>query len=435
MQQVDTQNSARPSLRGRIGRFLWRTVPLIVLAGGALGFAALYSTRPQLAQQVVAEKVWAVRAAPAHLTTVKPTLSFYGEVIAGREVELRPLVGGRVDRVGQNFQDGGRVSAGEILIEIEAFDYEAAVAEATADLAEARARLRELQTDVASGNAMLQQEQTAKSLRQRDVDRYVRLQRQGAASVRAYDDAQMALLGASEKVIEREFSIERLSAILARQGAVIDRLEVKAKRAARDLHETKLAAPFAGYLTDIGTQVGKRIGQSDKVARLIDSSSLEVRFSLGMQYFGELTASGNLVGLPVDVIWNLHGQARRFTAVVERTGSEIDASSGGISVFARITGGQALSLLRPGAFVEVEVPGLAYHNVVRLPDTAWHDGKVLVVRDGRLVAREAQLARRLGSDILVRGNFVPDDVVLVTPIPGAVEGMRVDVVAQDGAGG
>jgi multidrug resistance efflux pump len=435
MQQVNTQNNAKPSWRGRLGRWAWRTVPLIVLACGALGFAALYSTRPQLAQQAVAEKVWPVRAAPARLTTVKPTLSFYGEVIAGREVELRPLVGGRVERVGPNFQDGGQVSTGEALIEIEAFDYEAAVAEATADLAEARARLRELQTDVASGKAMLEQEQTARSLRQRDVDRYVRLQRQGAASVRAYDDAQMALLGASERVIEREFTIERLNAILARQAAVIERLEVKAKRAARDLHETKLVAPFAGYLTDIGTQVGKRIGQNDKVARLIDSSSLEVRFSLGMQYFGELTATGTLVGLSIDVIWNLQGQARRFTAVVERTGSEIDASSGGVAVFARITGGQALGLLRPGAFVEVEVPGLTYHNVVRLPETAWHNGKVLLVRDGRLVPHAAQLARRIGTDVLLRGNFSAEDVVLVTPIPGAAEGMRVDIVTQDGAGG
>lgn len=421
--------------RASVGQWVWRVVPLVVPVIGGLAFMLLVSTRPELAQQPVAEKIWSVRAAPTEKTTIQPTLLFYGEVIAGREVELRPLVGGRVVAVGPHFQDGGRVEAGESLIQIEAFDYEAAVDEATADLAEARARVRELQTDVESGKAMLEQELTAKALRQRDVNRYVRLKRQGAVSVRAHDDAQMALLTAAERVIERGFGIERLGANLARQAAVIDRLEVKAKRAARDLQETKLTAPFAGYLTDIGTQVGKRIGQNDKVARLIDSSRLEVRFNLGMQNFGELSAAGSLVDSQVTVIWRLQGEARRFSAVIERTGSEIDASSGGIAAFGRIESGGSMALLRPGAFVEVEVPGPSYQDVVRLPETAWHDGKVLVIQDGGLVERQVTLARRLGSDILVRGKFAPGETVLVTPIPGAMAGMRVTVVPEASDGG
>jgi membrane fusion protein, multidrug efflux system len=169
MQQAKNAKGAAMWWRVSLGQWIWRIVPLVVLAIGGLAFALLLSTKPELAQQPVVEKVWAVRAAPAREITIQPTLRFYGEVIAGREVELRPLVGGRVVAVGPHFQDGGRVEAGESLIQIEAFDYEAAVAEATADLAEARARVRELQTDVESGKAMLAQEETAKALRQRAV--------------------------------------------------------------------------------------------------------------------------------------------------------------------------------------------------------------------------------------------------------------------------
>ena len=415
--------------RSWIKRWAWRLLPLLVLSVGGLGFLLLVSTRPELAQRDVVEKVWPVRAAPTVTTSIRPQLRFYGEV------ELRPLVSGRVVDVGPHFQNGGRVDAGELLVEIDRFEYEASAAEAAADLAEAKARLRELQTDLAAGKAMLEREKATENLRQRDAKRYADLQKRGAASIKSSDDAQMALLSATERVIERRFGIERLEANLARQAAVIQKLQVKERRAARDLSETRLSAPFAGYLTDIGIEVGKRVSQSDRAARLIDGSRLDVRFNIGMQQFGELLTTGELVGLPVEVVWSLQGNARRFAAVIERTGSEIDPSSGGVAVFARIESGEASRLLRPGAFVEVALPGPAYSGVVRLPETAWHDGHVMMVQDNRLLPREAVLVRRIGTDVLVRGAFGDDELALVTAIPGVQEGMRVTVVGEDRHGG
>ncbi len=416
--------------RAWIKRWAWRFLPLVVLATGALAFMVLVSTKPELAQRDVAEKVWPVRTVSGTVGSVQPELRLFGEVIAGREVELRPLVGGRVVGAGPNFEDGGKVAAGDLLISIDRFDYEAAVAEADADLGEARARLRELQAESDAAKAMLEQDEAVETLRQRDLDRFASLTQRGAASTKSLDDARMALLSATERVIERRFAIERLDANLARQRAVIERLEVKARRAARDLNETELTAPFAGYLTDIGAQVGKRVSQTDRVARLIDASRLEVRFNLGMQQFGEMLAAGDLVGRPVQMVWRLHGQPRRFDAVIARTGSEIDTASGSIAIFARIQRGEGLELLRPGAFVEILMPGPRYDGVLRLPETAWHEDKVLVIDDGRLAVRPATLVRRVGSDILVRGSFQANESILVTPIPGAEAGMRVDVVPE-----
>jgi RND family efflux transporter MFP subunit len=414
--------------RAWIKRWAWRFLPFVVLTTGALVFMMLVSTKPELAQRDVAEKVWPVRAISGSPGSVQPELRLFGEVVAGREVELRPLVGGRVVRVGENFQDGGKVAAGALLIAIDPFDYEATVAEAQADLAEASARLRELGAESEAAKAMLEQDKAVEELRQRDLNRFASLSQRGAASTKSYDDARMALLSATERVIDRRFAIERLDANLARQEAVIAKLEVKAERAARDLNQTELTAPFAGYLTDIATQVGKRVSQSDRVARLIDSSRLEVRFNVGMQQFGELLAEDELVGRTVEVIWRLRNQPRRFQAVIDRTGSEIDTASGGIAVFARIDAGDGIELLRPGAFVEVLIPGPRYDGVLRLPETAWHEDKVLIVDEGRLAARPATLVRRVGSEILVRASIQADEPVLVTPIPGAEAGMRVTLV-------
>ena len=418
--------------RAWIMRWTWRFLPLLILAAGALAFMMLVSTKPELAQSTVTEKVWPVRTVKGTLGSVQPDLQFFGEIVAGREVELRPLVGGRAIEVGPNFRDGGRVLAGDLLMAIDPFTYEQAVDEAEADLAEARARLQELESDAASAKAMLEHDRKVEDLRQRDLERFEELSRRGAASAKSFDDAQMSLLTAEEKVIERRYAIERLDANLARQKATIRKLEVQARRAARDLEQTELTAPFAGYLTDIAAEVGKQVSQSDPVARLIDAAGLEVRFNVGWQQYRELLEGGDLIGRPIQVVWGLHGEGRRFSATIDRTGSEIDTASGGIAVFARIEAGEGLHLLRPGAFVEIILPGPRYDGVLRLPEAAWYEGKVMLVNDGRLAARPATLVRRLGDDVLIRAPFQGDEAVLVTPIPGAEAGMRVNVVGESG---
>ncbi|MCA8927405.1 MAG: HlyD family efflux transporter periplasmic adaptor subunit [Alphaproteobacteria bacterium] len=418
--------------RAWIKKWTRRFLPVVVLGLGVVAFLVLVSTKPELAQREVTEKVWPVRTVAGTVETLQPKLRFFGEIVAGREVELRPLVSGSVIEVGPAFQDGGRVSKGDLLVAIDPFDYDAAVAETTADLAEARARLRELEAEGQAAAAMLEQEITAETLHERDLNRFKSLNARGAASTKAFDDARMALLTASEQVIERRFAIERLDASLARQRAVIQKLQVKAERAGRDLEQTRLTAPFAGYLTDIGTEVGKRLSQNDRVARLIDSRRLEVRFTVGMRQFGELLQGGDLIGRTAEVTWHLRDQAHRYTATVTRTGSEIDAASGGIAVFATVESGESLDLLRPGAFVEIALPGPRYEAVTRLPETAWFDGRIMIVADGRLQARPADLVRHLGNDILIRSDLKGGEAVLVTPIPGADTGLSVTIVGEDG---
>ena len=82
-------------------------LPLIILIG-AVSFAGyLRATKPPVVRKPVQERVWVVAVSPISFKTVQPDLKLYGEVVAGRKVELRPLVSGRVIKVGTNFVTGG----------------------------------------------------------------------------------------------------------------------------------------------------------------------------------------------------------------------------------------------------------------------------------------------------------------------------------------
>ncbi|MFQ5958749.1 MAG: efflux RND transporter periplasmic adaptor subunit [Alphaproteobacteria bacterium] len=403
-------------------------LPLAILAGAMAGAWGLWKTRAQMEPEPPQESSWTVAAVSAARVEVRPEMRLFGEVVAGREVELRPLVAGRIVEVGPNFVEGGVVRAGELVVAIDPFDYRADVAEFEARIAEARARLTEIGAELESAKELLTRDREQMTLARHDVDRREKLQGTAAGSQKALDDARMALSQREQQVITRKEAIDRLTAQGEQQEAVVRRWQVALTRARRDLEETRLAAPFGGFLVDTDAAIGKRVGTGDRVARLIDAGRLEARFHLSDTEFSRLLAADGYRGRPARVIWRVGETEFTFDAEIDRIEGEIDPESGGADLFARIRDAGVEGVLRPGAFVEVRVSDRLYRGVVRLPESALHDGDtVFVVVDGRLAPRAVEVVVRNGADVLVRGALAPQDRIVTTRFPEIGPGVRVTV--------
>lgn len=409
-------------------------LPIVILGLSAGGFTYLHATRPKATPKPPQEKVWTVSAIAARYTDEQPSIREFGTVVDAGTVELRPLVAGRIVEVGANFVDGAVVRRGETLLVIDPFEYEITAVERRATLAEAQAKFRETQAEIKSEGALLGIAREQRDLRQRDLRRKRALRARGSTSRKSEDDALLAVNEATRSVRTREQTLARLKARLEQLKAATARTEASLKRAVRDLAETRLTAPFDGFLTSTRAAVGQRVGANDRVARLIDASRLEVSFQLTQPDFARLvggqtpTAGSELIGKPVRVRWRVGADNFDFTGVIERTGAEIDRASGGINVFARIRDAGLASPLRPGAFVEVELPDRAFRNVLRLPDGAVTEGgTVYVVEDGRLAPHEVRVLRRVGKSLLARAELRPGTQIVTTPFPEMGRGVRVRI--------
>ena len=244
-------------------------LPFLILGVTVVVVFILIATRPQLAPVEQPERVWAVNAVTAHYDLVQPQLNLFGEVVAGRRSELRPLVSGLIIEIGANFRDGGIVKQGELLVQIDPFDYETALAEQRSILKEARARL-----------AMLG----------RDLERAKEL----------FED----------KTVAEQF-LENAELEVIQQEAIVEQREITLSQAQRDLTETRLLAPYDGVLNNVSANLGNQVSGfgNDKVADLIDTSRLEVRFSLSNSPYGRLLESGeSVIGRPVRVWWRVGGR-------------------------------------------------------------------------------------------------------------------------------
>ena len=424
--------------RSNKSKLLAIVTPLVVLAVGVALAAYFVGSRPKAKPRDAQALAQAISVVMAKRETNTPVISNFGEVVSSREAELRAMVAGRLVAIADQVQDGAVITAGTKIAEIDPFQYELAERQAAANVAEAEARLVELRADFSAENKLLTIAQQQLELRRRDRDRSADLIKKGQTSKKALDDAEIALNAAKEVYEQRRQSVSRAQAKIAQQEASITRLRALLSQAERDLQDTNIVAPFNGYLTDTEVALGKRLSVGESIGRLISSDDLQVRFQLNNDDYARLISQGTsdtLLGREVQVNWRLGEAQLRYAGRIERRAAEIDPGSGGVEVYARVTGdpgaAQPADALRPGAFVEVSLADISYPGVIALPEEALVDGKqVFSVVEDTLQNIEVEVVRRLDEQVLVRGEIADGTAIVTTPFPTIGPGVRVRVLAQ-----
>lgn len=435
------------SLRGIAPRIV-NPRPLIAIAALALGiggFVLLMATQEEIEPRPAEERVWTVSVTEVAAADIQPELRLYGTVVAGQDVDVRPLVAGRVVELGENFAEGGIVEQGELLARIDPFDYQAAVAEADAQLTEARARLAELRADLSSQRTLLPIDREQTELREREVERRERLRARGSGSQKAVDDARIVLNEQRQRMEERAARIATLETRVEQQQAAVRRAVVALERARRNLVDTEVRASVTGFLRDINVAVGQRVGTNERIARLVDARWLEAVFQVSDDQYARLVAADNgggtaeegerqggtaqrLTGRPVRVIWRTATENLVFEAEIDRIAGAIASDSGGINLRARLRGTGVDTPLRPGAFVEIRIKDRLYRDVFRIPDTAVQDDRrVYRLVDARLEAREIRVVGRDGGSLLVRGALEDGDRIVTNIFPAIGPGLKVQI--------
>ena len=413
-------------------------LPVLILGLGIALAAYFIASRPEARPRDSKAIAQAVNVVLAERHTATPSIRNFGEVVASREAELRAMVAGRLVYVAEQLQDGAVIAAGTKIAEIDPFQYELARQQASANLAEAEARLQELRSDFGAEKKLLGIAQQQIDLRRRDRDRSKDLIKKGQTSKKALDDAELALNAANEAYQQRNQGVLRASAKIAQQEAAIARLSAVLAQAERDLQDTSIVAPFSGYLTDTGVALGKRLAVGESVGRLISSEDLQVQFQLNNDDYARLISQGKsdtLLGREVEVSWRLGDSLLRYSGRIERRAAEIEPASGGVEVYAGVASmednEQPSDALRPGAFVEVSLADISYPNVIALPVEALVGGdRIFSVVDDKLKTVRVDVVRRLDEKLLVRGDIADDTPVVVTPFASIGPGVRVRVLPQ-----
>lgn len=412
-----------PSILNWVARIV---LPILLIAVTVFVFRGLIGSKPDIGKRAAREEAYAVEVKTVTPTQYQPSISLFGTVFAARTVELRALVGGEVIWVNPGLAEGQVLSEGEALVRIDAFDYEGAVREARANLNEAKAKLTETRATIKSEESALERLKEQTEFAERDLERANKLAKSGSLTQQSLENRKLVLSQRQQVMEARSNNLTVLKARIEQQLANSERLHWRLDQANRNLANTDLKAPFTGLVQKKNVDLGRNVSGNDALVTMYDPEQMDVRFTLSDAQYGRLISDqSDLVGRAISVVWKLGDVSQTHSATISRITPEIDATNGGIQVYARL---DRRSALRAGTFVELSVPDKLYQNVIRVPQAAVYDDKLLYVVDGqgRMKSEKVAIKAYLGEEVLVDASSLRvGQQVITTRIAEAGDGLKI----------
>ncbi len=412
--------------RSLVGLFLTAvTFGLLAYAGQSVYGALQTVWNKEERSRPARERVFAVNVVEYRPETLVPELTTFGEMRSRRTLEVRATASGTVIELGDNFEDGGVVKAGDLLLRIDPTDAEAALEVAGTDLAEAEAELRDAGRALALAQDDLVSAEDQARLRTQALARQRDLATRGLGTEAAVETAQLAESSAKQAVLSRRQALAQAEARVDQARNALARQRLALAEAERALADTSIFAEFDGTLSDVTVVEGRLVQNNEQIASLVDPSMLEVAFRISTsEYARLLDASGDLLKAEVRVSLDVTGSDLDTRGVISRESAAVGAGQTGRQIFARIERPRGF---RPGDFVTVRIDEPALRGVATLPATALDAaGTVLVVNDEeRLEVVAVELMRRQGDNVIVRGAGLTDRLVVGERSPLLGEGIKV----------
>ncbi|MFT6089679.1 efflux RND transporter periplasmic adaptor subunit [Sulfitobacter sp.] len=404
-----------------IGLFLVATaLGLLVFAADRIGGALQKRMADAPAPQAPRERVFSVNVVLASPSNEIPVLESFGAIQSRRQLELRAAVGGRVIELAPEFEDGGKVRAGQVLVRLDRADALAEVERAKSDVQDAEAEGR----DAARALELALDEQAAAEeqavLRSRAFQRQSDLADRGVGTAIATETAELAASSARQAVLARRQVVTQTEARIDQAASSLSRGQIALADAQRRLDETTISAPFDGTLSGALVVEGRLVSANERLAELIDPNDLEVSFRVSTaQYARLIDTDGNLIKADLTATLDVAGLDLEAIGKITRASAAAGEGASGRLIFATLT--QAPGF-KPGDFVTVRINEPELENVIRLPSSALDAQARVLVIDGenRLEAVTVEVLRRVGDEVLVRGDIAGREVVEArSPLLGA----------------
>jgi HlyD family secretion protein len=397
-------------------------LPILLLAVGVVGFAALKATRPEQSPVKPQERIWKVDTLAAKLASLSPSLTLTGQVESPAQTSAAAPGLGRVVRV--LAREGQAVSMGQALVELDNRDFAPRVDQARGQVQELDAAIRSEELRHASDLDQLAQERKLLDFAAADVARFEQLQKENFYSQAAVDQSRSSLAQRQITLRTRELAVADHQARLAQLNARLTQARSSLEQAELALARSRVVAPFNGYVAKVQVAAGDQVNTGQALLTLYPADGLEVRAKIPAPNQEEiLTRLGKGGGLKASA--EIGGQTQAFT--LNRVAGAADAR--GLDGFFRLAGNNRH--LRVGSLVTLHLERAAAVDAIAIPYAALYGGNgVYKLEQGRLKLIEVRvLGERPGDppSLLVHSPAIQNgDRLLATHLPNATTGLRVE---------
>lgn len=384
-------------------RALMIIVPLLVLAGSILAAGLMIASRKPVETKPVVPLPPLVEVKPVKQTDHQFVIRAQGTVAPRTDITLVSEISGRVVSVVPAFTSGGFFEKGETLVHIDPTDYELALVQAKARLAEAKTKLTREQAES--------------------------------------EAARKEWLALGKKLADANPLVLRQPQI-AEMEATVSSAQAALEQAERDVARCTIKAPFAGRVWEKKVDAGQYVTKGATLARLYAVDYAEIKLPLPTDDLAFVDVPYAFRGEKetgpqptVTLTAEFAGKSHSWSGKIVRTEGEIDTRTRMLPTVARVENpyGRGEQQERPplsiGMFVQAEITGKTVQGVYVIPRLAYRgNNEVMVVdKDSKLRFRNVDIVRLEHDQVIARKGIEAGDLVCVSPLDAAVDGMAVRV--------
>ncbi|EDY81889.1 efflux transporter, RND family, MFP subunit [Verrucomicrobiia bacterium DG1235] len=380
-------------------------VAVALLAGGILALAKKMQKPPELNEPV--RVLPSVETMIAHSQAIKVEIETQGTVQALTQTTLIAEVSGRVESISPSLFAGGFFRKGDLLVQVDPIEYEAALASSKSRYAEAQLAYQ---------------------------------QEKELADQAADDWKQMGNSAEPSELVLRKPQLARAKANLEAARAAV-------RIAERDLSRTRVLAPYDGRVQQKFIDIGQSINaRSSQVATIYSVDAAEIRLPISsnqMRYIeipetyrdGVSTTANTKVLIEA----SYGGKTYQWDGFLDRSEGAIDPQTRLLYVVARVNDPYARSEssdrppLKVGTFVTAKIQGETIEDAFEIPRKALRENDtVYVVSDEeRLEIRPVSVYQRGTEHALLTDGLKSGDRICLTPLQYVVDGMEVTIEGAD----
>lgn len=211
-----------------------------------------------------------------------------------------------------------------------------------------------------------------------------------------------------------EFSSSKEKTFLAAKNVLAEYYNIRGDE--ERIKKYSVYAPFNGSVVDVTAEVGANVNPGSPIATIIKTMSLEVAIPVDPSDI-KLLDAGNKVMLTSE------DKKQSWEGKVIRIGQNINPNTQSIDVY--VSANNDDNSLYNGMYVEAAIEAGRVLSADEIPRRSFlNSGYVYTVKDSLLIKKKPVVLKRNNSTYVVK-NFEDGELVVIEPIPGAVDSMKV----------
>ncbi|OED48336.1 hypothetical protein ACH42_02370 [Endozoicomonas sp. (ex Bugula neritina AB1)] len=376
---------------GLSGKVLKLSLPILVLVIASVGAWQIIASAPTASKRTPQAQTRLVDIKSVVQKDINITVSGLGTVIPSQQLQLYSEVSGQIESIRDRLFPGSQIRKGELLVSIEAMDYQIL--------------LQKQQAEVALAEADFQKEMGQQIIARQELELIGR-----------------ELTPAQKSLVLRQPELTSAKAKLAQAKASLAQAQL-------DVERTKITAPFDAQIIERTVENGSQINTNTALMNIVATNEfwLELEIPAEKLQWLEFGKNKNTVTL-TSPAWSEKSRKGRLLSL----SPELEPGSRMAKVIISIDDPMALKeenkhlpKILLNDLVRAEIAGKEVEMAAIVPDSLLHNGNQLWLyrSDNTLEIRTVSPIYRDAKQAVITEGLTSNDKLVTSVITAAVEGM------------